>query len=279
MGTFAAINQDNQTLETLAFFVHSQIALSDQWSMSAGLRWSRDEKEANQGVNNCVPITGPLEDVPYDNRLETGNIGFCPALLLGGPGGSAFENVHFNQEQGWEDWSGEIGFEYKPIDELLVYAKYSRGFKSGGFGGTVLDGDSFTAADSENVNAYEIGFKSDWFDNTLRANFAMYYYDYRNFQVTNTVPNAAGFPAELLVNVPRARLFGGELELTYQPVEELIARLGLGWSDSEFRSNPRGTIAGFEIKGNRFRQQAPWNINGSISYTFVTDIALVTTGS
>ena len=97
--------------------------------------------------------------------------------------------------------------------------------------------------DPETLLAYEVGFKSDWADQTVRFNAAAFYYDWedlQSFQVLVDPATGEGIPQ--LTNVPEASLMGAELEITVAPGNGWYLQGGLGLLDSEI-DNP-GTIAG-----------------------------------
>ena len=78
--------------------------------------------------------------------------------------------------------------DYRPNDAMMLYATWSRGYRSGGFSGrgqTVIS--ATTPYDPETVSVYEVGAKTEWFDRRLALNVAGYYTDYKNIQQNTTV--------------------------------------------------------------------------------------------
>lgn len=105
--------------------------------------------------------------------------------------------------------TGKLGLEYNLTDSNLVYASWSRGFKPGG---TSLNSNPVlvkTTFQPETVDSYEIGSKNRFFDKKATANFAAFYYDYKNFQFIgdDPVPYQGG-----VANIPKAKAFGVEGE-------------------------------------------------------------------
>jgi iron complex outermembrane receptor protein len=107
-----------------------------------------------------------------------------------------------------DDWSkltSEVGLEHSFTDDVMVYAKFSTGYKAGGFNATSLQGSSY---DPEEVNALEAGIKSRMLDERLQLNLATFYYDYKDkqeYQIEQV--------ASVLTNASAATVFGAELEL------------------------------------------------------------------
>jgi iron complex outermembrane receptor protein len=105
--------------------------------------------------------------------------------------------------------------------QLMVYASYNRGFKSGVFNATSL---ADPPARPETVNAYETGFKSDLFDRSVRLNGAAFQYDYQNIQLS--VPSG---PSAKTINAAKAKIRGLEGTVETVPVEDLTLTVGVSY--------------------------------------------------
>ena len=122
---------------------------------------------------------------------------------------------------------GDIAYNF--TDDVMAYFRYAQGYKSGGFdqrfAGQTPSGlpSSF---DSETTDTYEIGLKSEWFDNTLRLNLAVFHTDYDDVQV---IVRETFNP--LTFNAGEADIDGGELEITWVPLDAL-ADHRIGWAIS-----------------------------------------------
>lgn len=113
--------------------------------------------------------------------------------------------------------SGHFGIDWKPVDDVLVYAKYSRGFKSGGFYGSIAaDPRELNPYVAETVNAYEFGVKSQPIDDLI-LNGAVFYYDYRDAQGFIQVANQALGSVTQLGTLGDARHIGVEAEFSWTP--------------------------------------------------------------
>ena len=114
-------------------------------------------------------------------------------------------------------WRLELDYDATPAS--LVYASFSRGYKPGGVNGVasaVVVPDSFKP---ETNTAFEIGSKNVLFDRHLRANFAGFFYDYRNQQYIETDP----YPFDGgMANIPSVHVWGGEAELSYVGLDDRL---------------------------------------------------------
>lgn len=137
-----------------------------------------------------------------------------------------------DHEQDETLWSGKLQLDWKPTDDLLLFAGVNRGVKAGGFNAPFTFGAGFPAEDipygEEVLLAYETGFKRDnLFGGTTRINGSFYYYDYSDYQ---------GFFFNQIAGWVRnldAEYKGAELELFVSPTDELDVMLNFSVIDAE----------------------------------------------
>jgi iron complex outermembrane receptor protein len=147
----------------------------------------------------------------------------------------------------WDAFTPRLGLEYQWTQDLMTYISAARGFKSGGFNGraqSLVEIDSF---DPENVWSYEIGAKTGWFDNRLVANAAVFYNEYTDMQLTS-VRAVEGIIVVVTENAGEARIQGMELEIAAQPVEPLLIRAGVGYTDAEYTDLAPGATVTLDSK-------------------------------
>ncbi|NNM01398.1 MAG: TonB-dependent receptor, partial [Gammaproteobacteria bacterium] len=185
-----------QETTTFAFFGQTEFDINEQVSVTLGLRYNNDDK---------------------DYTLMAPDFGFATFT-------DTFEE---------EDFSVKAQLDFRPNDDWLVYASYSRGIKSGGFN---LPLTPLAASDlpfeGETLNAFEVGFKANLTDNT-RLNASAYYYDYSDYQAYNI----DAFFNTLLFNA-NAEYRGAEIELFSNPVDGLDIILGASFIDTEVTDLP-----------------------------------------
>ena len=139
------------------------------------------------------------------------------------------------------NWSGHLGIDWRVSDNTLVYAKYSRGFKSGGFFTAWTDDTSAIPVYKEEVNdAYEVGVKSNPSDE-LQVNAAVYFYDYQDTQGKISAPSAAAPSGYLtaLGTLGDAEHTGAEVDLLWSPAQRpgFSVQLAYAWLDAEITSS------------------------------------------
>ncbi|MFK8020753.1 MAG: TonB-dependent receptor [Pseudomonadales bacterium] len=124
-----------------------------------------------------------------------------------------------------------VALDHQLSDDVLVYASFNTGFKSGGYdfgsGGAVV---SFRP---EELDAFELGVKSEWLDRQVRVNAAVFYYDYTNLQLATF---SDGVP--VITNGDSADIFGMELEIDATLTERLSLNAAIALLDSEFNDFP-----------------------------------------
>jgi iron complex outermembrane receptor protein len=111
--------------------------------------------------------------------------------------------------RGWARATYRAALDYQLTDRILGYALVSTGFKSGVFS---TSSPFAQAVNPETITDYEVGFKSDFLDRTLRLNVSAFHYDYSNIQLQYVVGTTT-----LLANAAAAKDDGGEANLTWAP--------------------------------------------------------------
>lgn len=126
--------------------------------------------------------------------------------------------------------SGRFIVDWKPTEESLIYASYSRGYRAGTFNGLAYgSANQVYFVKPESVNAYEIGFKTRFMDNRLQINGAVFYYDYKGQQgqVVDSTATAN------LISLD-GKLKGIELDAQFQATDTLRLSASLGLLDSKY---------------------------------------------
>lgn len=135
----------------------------------------------------------------------------------------------------WTPITGDVVATWSPLDVVDLYAKYSRGWKTGHFnGGAINASELIEPVEPEDVNAFEVGIRSSWFDDRVTLNAAVYYYDYTNYQVFALQNQPDAIPLAKLINAQDVESRGFEVDLKLQPEDGLRWDLALGWVDSAF---------------------------------------------
>jgi len=203
--------------ESYAFFAQNDYEISEQWSIVAGLRWTEDDKDFH-----AIPICNSAGPGEVFGLPEDPCEFFFPGTAQTGP------PIDDSRSEG--EWSGMFELDWRPNDDWLVYAKYSRGNKAGGYNaGAAMLFDTATALefDGEVLISYESGFKTTFFDGKARLNASVFYYDYQDFQ------SFSQQGANLVVFNTDAENIGGEIELITNPAEGWEFMFGLSLQDAK----------------------------------------------
>lgn len=197
----ACRNDFLQTTQTIAGFGQAEWRIAEPLRLTVGLRYTRESKDFFS-LNTFTDQAG---------RVTIANFGTRPEDAAIIDDGVRDSNV-----------SGRVGLDYFFSDDVMVYASYSRGYKSGGY-----DGDfSFTRQqldpyDSETISAYEVGWKTTFADGRVRLNGAAFYYDYNKPQVRVQRVSSAGLPFNQLINLSGGKIRGLEADLVWRVTENL----------------------------------------------------------
>ncbi len=170
------------------------------------------------------------------------------------------------ESEDWDAFTGRAALEWRPLDDMLLYASYARGFKSGGFNGTVLFPPAPTTPDltfdPEYADAYEIGAKSMWLDQRLVINAALFRIELTDQQTLLVLPGNIF----TIRNAAKSIINGAEIEMQLQATEALYMQAALGLLDAEYDKfiNPDGR----DLSGNPLPAAPDVTFNGLIEYAF-----------
>ncbi len=235
------------TNETTAWaaFTEATWALNDRVDVILGARYSREKKDDTSSVGAVFDLNGlrsTATPIVFSTREDS---------------------------RSWSEFTPKIGIDFRASEDILLYASYSEGFKSGGFNSL----DANPAFDQESVKAFEVGAKSDWLDNRLRLNAAAFYYDYEDLQVSTFINNLT-----LTTNAAAATIWGIEADIVARPVPALDITAGISFLDAEYDeftdrqgNNPDGTPRVLDLSGNT-PPNAP-EFKGTVQMQYTLDLA------
>ena len=242
-----------------AAFGQIDYKFTDTLKLTAGLRYSHDHKYGQEQARLvCFALIGcgtaPTQLGTFTPAVDITSAAVGTGLDASGhllPGVSAATVIDPTTglalrklDKSWQATTGTIGLEWQPDHDTLVYGKFSRGYKAGGFNsGIVAPVVQFPLTDAEHNNAFEIGLKKD-IGRTFQANLAAYYYDYRNFQAPVTIPATSGGSTTaqtIFFNVPKAISKGFEAELNWAPIDNLRLLMTYSYTDAYIKE-ARGIV-------------------------------------
>ncbi|MCG8443644.1 MAG: TonB-dependent receptor [Caulobacterales bacterium] len=198
--------------------------------------WTQDQRSYAVFGNANYDITPALTaSAGLRYSYEEKDLDISPLLQCAGPGFTNCQSdTRFQLDDDWSNVSPRAGVEYQASEDVLTYATWTRGFRSGNFNARASSPATIAAADPEQADQFEVGVKSELFDRTLRANVAGFVTLYDDIQrVTNTV-DATGQPLQRLRNAASATIKGVEAEISWRPTSDLTLQGSFGWIDPEF---------------------------------------------
>ncbi|RYY28741.1 MAG: TonB-dependent receptor [Sphingomonadales bacterium] len=211
------------------------------------------------GVARLLGITAPA-------------VGSC-ATLVTTPTGLNFGLARKSLPE--DNFSWRIGIDFKPAANQLIYANVSRGYKSGAFSSLAGSAEGqYVPAVQEELTAYEVGFKSALADRRVQLNGAFFYYDYKDKQLRGRTQVPVFNFLEALINIPKSRVQGAELQLTATPVDGLKITAGGVYVDTKITANYSnftqfGQLASF--KARNFPYTPKWQLNADVAYDFAVN--------
>jgi len=226
-------NARAQTAKSYAAFGQAVFKITNQWSLTGGLRETRDQKDAFVEPN----VPGP------SGRFK-----------------DSFSNL-----------SAEAGTEYRLDPDKLVYVRFSQGYRAGGINSSAADLAAVNNYRPETVNAYEIGLKTEWFDRRLTANWSSFYYNYRDFQVLEVQPFPGGFTSRI-GSATGLKIKGMELETTFRPIEPLTVTSSVGYLDAKYKSQILNLGFG-QMNLDAFRKDNAPRWTGYLSFDYVVHLS------
>lgn len=225
-------NTDDLKITSYGLFGEAYFEFSDRLKLTAGLRYNNDKKSVSARstlASFLAPHAGTTDTVfgsPFVGSFDADP---------GTPGNQIIQerSVKFNK------LTGRAVLDFKVTDDNLLYASYSRGYKSGGINPPLQP--IFAVPESfkpEQVDAFEIGSKNSFGNGALQLNLTAFYYKYKDLQLSKIVARTA-----VNDNVS-ADIYGFEAEAIVRPDPDVVVNLGFSYlhskvSEDKLTSNPR----------------------------------------
>ena len=229
------------TSNSYAAFAQIDWSILPQLKVSGGLRYTHDQQtgvEATRqiclGVPGCGASAADFGALTPAIDITKFVISFAPAPGVVGPPTLNPATGFYSRDLAgsWSAVTGTAGAEWTPDSASLVYAKYSRGYKSGGFSIGSIPANPETQP--EFLDAYEIGVKRN-VGLSFQVNSAAFYYNYSGMQIPLTVQPPTGPQMTELFNLDSSA-YGLELEFDWTPVKDLEFILNYAYLNSRIHS-------------------------------------------
>lgn len=215
--------------------------VTERLGLTAGVRYSEDEKG--------VTTTNTRASV------ATGAVFFCL-------GGQVVPNCSESYTDTYDDVSYTLGLDYQLSDNILLYSKYSRGYRSGGQN-LRLNGTGNLDFEPEIVKEFEVGFKGDLLDERLRLNVAAFSNQIEDAQ-RSIIIVVGGANATVVQNAAEVKNLGLEAEVTALLTDNLTLQAGASVLDSEYESY---FDAGVDVSNRHFIAIPESELNLAAIYT------------
>ena len=238
----------DQSTSAWALFGSFDYTVSDELKVTAGIRYSNDEKEFYaKRTKTPVPFTGATD----------------------------FKEGSANPDDSHVSW--DLSATYKYTDDVNFFARIANGFRAPSVQGRILFGDEVTVAKSETTNSIEAGIKSDVLDGQGRVNATVFYYQMNDQQLT-AVGGGANF--NRLINADKTTGYGIELDSEWVLTDELNATFNLSYNKTELSDKDLAVQVCAQctvtnkvenglavLDGNSLPHAPEWIANATLRYT------------
>ena len=204
--------------DSLAFYSQGSYQVDDKWSVTLGGRFTKDDKDAS--VYRYV-----YNGYKFPRQ----------------PGGTIIGvQTDFKGSESFSHFSPRLGLEYQHNRDLMLYGSYTNGFKSGGFdmrANLAANPDANKPYQEETVNTFELGIKSEWMNQRLRLNAALFASKYEDMHVTvqrQVELNGSVTVGSQVLNAANANINGAEIEATFAATRDFNLSLIVGYVNAKF---------------------------------------------
>ena len=210
----------------LAGYVQADWNITDQFKVTAGVRYTDEKKTLKLNDNRASCNDGTLEATCLDNST----------LIVPANGTTVLTPQTIPTQLRAKLWTPRFAINYKPDRDILLFASATRGFKSGGWNARATAPSQFLPFDPEKVWSYEAGIKSEFFNHRVRANITAFRLDVSDLQILAGLLNpTTGALTFLTRNFADYRNTGLEAEFTVVPADGLNLYTNIGYQHDKYR--------------------------------------------
>ncbi len=210
-------------------FAQVDYSITDKIVATGGLRYSKEDKAAE--VSFVIPRAAR-----------------CSVIA-----DTCADNV--DDSDSWENLTPKLGLQFIPNDDVQIYTSYTKGFRSGGYNFRITDPARLAdqirltgkpAFDEEEVDAYELGFKSRFLENIFQLNGSIFVTEIANMQREVNLSDPGAGVSQFILNTADASIKGIELDGQARVMDNLLLTANVGVIDAEYDR------IGFDISGDGF---------------------------
>ena len=229
--------------EAFAAYTQGVWNINETFDLTLGVRYAEDQVTAEEnlwrysetGATSFLALYGGLAVV---NRVNGGLVADADGNMIVPTekvtnGGIPFAlSVYRPFVRTDRETTGRINLDWNVSDSALIYFSATSGYRSGGY--NLVFFSNTPTYDPEELIAYEIGYKTDFLDNTLRINGSFYLYDYDNIHTVGTEVTTIGGTSTSVLEAPGARVIGAEAEALWLVNDSLTLGGNFSFTPSEY---------------------------------------------
>ncbi|MBT7451951.1 MAG: TonB-dependent receptor, partial [Rhodospirillaceae bacterium] len=196
----------DQAHKNYGAFLSADYRVTDAFTVTAGARYTEEKKSANVSRFGLCDVT----------------------TLVCAP--------DFSDSEKWTNVSPKIGVRWNATEDAMMYAHWTKGFRSGGYNFRTTVPAIFDAGptDEEKQDSFEVGFKSTWMDRQFVLNGSAFYNDLKDLQRELNVANPIVGVVQGLRNTADATIKGFELDVIALPIPQLAFNASIGYLDGSY---------------------------------------------
>lgn len=257
----AAYDFDTKT-DNLAGFASVSYEVTPKFKLTAGGRYTWEKKSIGGVAYDYATQPGNVFDasVPKNVYIDTANGIYNDGF------GNDLDPVPGSRS--WKKFTWDASADYKATEDVLLFARVARGFRSGAYNTYVASPGDLGVYDPETLTSYEAGIKTSWLDRKLTLNATAFHYDIDDMQVT--VLQSVGTRTQ---NAAAARVNGFEIEAAARPLAGLSLSAGYGFQDSKYKGFTNASVpfpinqgAPLDLSGQSLERAPKHTLNLSGSY-------------
>jgi len=246
-----------QTNKSWAIYGEGDYDLTERLTLTIGARYTKDKKTS---LVNDLPINF------YDTLVEANPVDTAPGTIV----------MASPVAESWKKFTPRVSLRYELSDDSMVYGLWSRGYRGGGFNGRPATLSAATVPyNPETLDNYEVGFKTEFWDNRVRLNGSAFIMKYNDMQQDLDVP-APGTSTgreNRTINASSAEFKGFELDLTARLFDGFTLNGNLGYLDAKYKDflgDIYSTGTAVDASFLKIRRAPKWT--GSLGGTYEADI-------
>jgi iron complex outermembrane recepter protein len=232
-----------QDMRSVGVFTQADLVITDEITLNFGARYDREKKEAQiSGLfrNQCV---------------------------LGG-GCASFD---LDDSQTWNAFTPKIGIQLSPSESTMMYAFWTKAFRSGGYNmrhtAILIPNAAF---DQEEMNSVEVGLKSDFADGRVRVNAAVFHNRFDDMQREINLTDPVTGVVQLIRNTANTTITGADAEIGWAVTDSLFLQANVGYVDGTY-DEVLADLTGDNVIDAADRELeiprlAPWSYGAQFTY-------------